>query len=255
MARSADTRQEQALADVERLVRDFFDPQLRPLGLTARQIEEQDLAQLESSLDKINGAITNPESFGQLRLKFTAEAGPVIAMSGSDAHMTRGILPLLLERKAQILDRIRALRPEEQLSSLRADVADKVNDPEARDQLLNLIDERFEEERAAREDLDREQAKVESQRIDAWEREQRIQIEIRERRWAIYHSFVERESMASIVGAILLLALAVVLAVGMFTHTAPPDVIANAFLLVLGYFFGQTTTQARASRKSEDSDA
>lgn len=57
--------------------------------------------------------------------------------------MTRGALPILLERKAQILDRIRALRPEEQLSSLRADVADKVVDPEARDELLNLTNERF----------------------------------------------------------------------------------------------------------------
>ena len=161
-------------------------------------------------------------------------------------------LPILLERKSLILDRIRELRPQEQLINLRADVTENVDDPQAREQLLDIINHRFEEEREARENLDRERAKTENERVDAWEREQRVQIEIRERRWAIYHSVIERESLASIIGAILLLALAAVLVVGMFTHTTPPEVITNAFLLVLGYFFGQTTTRARSASESKD---
>jgi hypothetical protein len=242
------------LDQIERAVREFFEPQLLALGLTTKQIQTQDLAQLEVSLERINEAIANADSFGKIRLSLTASAGVVIATQSSEHIVERGILPILLEQKARILDRIRVLRPEEQLSNLRADVANKVDDPQAREQMLNIIDHRFEEERAAREGLDREQAQVEVARVEALEREQRLLIEIRERRWAIYRSFIERESMASIMGAVLLLALAVVLATAMFTHTAPPDVITNAFLLILGYFFGTTTIRAQATRQSKGED-
>ena len=245
-------RAQRKIDDAEDVVRRFFEPQLDALGLSVEQIEAQNLDQLEGSLDKINSAIANPDSFGKLRISFAGEAGPIIAKSDSAAHVERGILPILLERKALILDRIRDLRPEEQLNNLRADVTENVDDPLVREQFLDIINHRFEEEREAREKLDRESAKTENERVDAWEREQRVQIEIRERKWAIYHSFIERESMASIIGAILLLALAAVLVVGMFTHTTPPEVVANAFLLVLGYFFGQTTTRAQSARESKE---
>jgi len=50
--------------------------------------------------------------------------------------------------------------------------------------------------------------------------------------------------MASLIGGILLLAFGVALIVAMFTDTAVADILGNAFLLVLGYFFGQSTTRA-----------
>jgi uncharacterized membrane protein len=81
--------------------------------------------------------------------------------------------------------------------------------------------------------------------VDTWERELRLQMENREHKWEIYRSFIEREPMATIIGALILLALVAALIIGMFTHTAVPSVITNAFLLILGYFFGQHSTQAR----------
>jgi hypothetical protein len=233
--------------ELDRIVSQFFDPQLRRLGLTEDQIKHQDLAELEVSLQKVNDAVDKPDSFGKVRVKFGGEFGAVIVMSASDYHVELGILPLLLERKGQILDRIRALRPEQQLNELREDIASNVDDPQARDHLIKVIDQRFEQQREAREKLDHEQAQVEAERIEAREREQRLQIEIRERRSAIYHSFLERESVASVVGALLLLALAATLIIAMFTHVATSVIIANSFLLILGYFFGQATTRDRIS--------
>lgn len=238
--------------DYDRLIRDFFEPQLRRLGLAEDQIARQDLAELEASLEKVNDAIMNPDAFGKLRVAITADAGAIIVRAQTEHHLELGILPLLLERKGQILDRIRALRPEQQLSELREDVASAVTDPEAREQLIEAIDRRFEEQRAAREDLDREQGEVEAARAAARERELKLQIQIRERRAAIYRSFLERESIASVVGAVLMLGLALTLIIGMFAHVAAPDVIANAFLLILGYFFGQATTHDRRSRPSDE---
>ena len=88
-------RQRDALEGVQKdaddLVRRFFEPQLRTLGLTAEQIEAQNLDQLEASLDEINSAIANPDSFGKIKIAFTASGGLIIAKSDSEAHVERGV--------------------------------------------------------------------------------------------------------------------------------------------------------------------
>ena len=100
---------------------------------------EQYLPQLEASLEKINDATANPDSFGKLKVVITSDAGVIVVPAQAEHHMELGILPLLLERKSQILDRIKALRPEQQLSELREDVAANVHDPLAREQLIETI--------------------------------------------------------------------------------------------------------------------
>jgi uncharacterized membrane protein len=78
----------------------------------------------------------------------------------------------------------------------------------------------------------------------------RLQLEIDERRSAIRRSWIERESIASIVGAFLLLTLGLTLVVAMFTGTAPTEVVTSGFLLILGYFFGQATSRQAAGGAS-----
>lgn len=50
-----------------------------------------------------------------------------------------------------------------------------------------------------------------------------------------------RDSIAALAGALLLLGFAAVLVVMMFQGKQPSDIISNAFLLILGFFFGQGT--------------
>jgi uncharacterized membrane protein YoaK (UPF0700 family) len=73
--------------------------------------------------------------------------------------------------------------------------------------------------------------------------------EINERRYRIIKSFLARESVATIIGAILLFCLTIVLIVAAFMHTALPEIINNAFLLILGYFFGRETNRANNSKQ------
>lgn len=80
------------------------------------------------------------------------------------------------------------------------------------------------------------------------------QIAISERRWAIRRSFIEREPMATMVGAILLIALAGAVITGTFTHTEMPSVLVNTFLLLLGYFFGQKVPRTRIKRGSKTTE-
>ncbi|WP_432830683.1 hypothetical protein [Dactylosporangium sp. CA-092794] len=70
---------------------------------------------------------------------------------------------------------------------------------------------------------------------------------MKERKWRMRRSLLEREPVAALIGAIILVAIAVALIVGMFAKVAVPEVLANAFLVILGFFFGQPTSGGKAA--------
>jgi hypothetical protein len=72
--------------DYGRALRQFFDQQLRIIGLAEDQIQKQDLQDLELSLQRVNEAIRNPDSFGKMRLQMTAESGTIIVQASSEAQ-------------------------------------------------------------------------------------------------------------------------------------------------------------------------
>ncbi|NGO81568.1 hypothetical protein G6045_38815 [Streptomyces sp. YC504] len=115
--------------------------------MTRKQIEGQSLDELQVSLTSVNHAIENPNGFGVVRVKMTAEAGMVVVRNEAEAHFEMGILPILLERKALILERISALRPTEQVQDIREEVAKVVTDENIRDHLLKILDDRAAKER------------------------------------------------------------------------------------------------------------
>jgi CheY-like chemotaxis protein len=87
-------------------VQSFFEQQLLPLGLGGEQIEQQSTEDLEQSRDQIETALRFPEAFGTVKLKMLNDGSLVVA-AGSDFHYEFGILPILLERKKLVADRMR----------------------------------------------------------------------------------------------------------------------------------------------------
>ncbi len=77
--------------------------------------------------------------------------------------------------------------------------------------------------------------KLEQQRIDGLERKSKI--------WL---SFLQRESAASIIGGIVLLMLTVALISGMI-FGRESQILSNGFLVILGYFFGQSSSKDKDS--------
>ncbi|MGR0482015.1 MAG: hypothetical protein ACTFAL_11590 [Candidatus Electronema sp. V4] len=73
--------------------------------------------------------------------------------------------------------------------------------------------------------------KLEQHRIDGLERKSKI--------WL---SFLQRESAASIIGGIVLLMLTVALISGMI-FGRESQILSNGFLVILGYFFGQSSSK------------
>ncbi len=79
---------------------------------------------------------------------------------------------------------------------------------------------------------------------------EKTRAQIKNRRW---QTLLGRDSIAAIVGGVLLIGFATAAIVAMFTDTEMTDVVQNSFLLILGYFFGAAV--ARRPGGSSDQDA
>lgn len=116
----------------------FFEVQLKAIGLGREQIERQTRAELEDSLVRVDDALRAPESFGVLRLRVTATAGSVIVGSNSESHIELGVVPILLERKMLIAERLRELRTSAPITTLD-DLLATVPDNQLREQLVTEL--------------------------------------------------------------------------------------------------------------------
>lgn len=65
-------------------------------------------------------------------------------------------------------------------------------------------------------------------------------------KWKNRMSLLQREPVAVLVGSVLLVVLSGSLIFAMFFHTPIPEVLSSMVLLILGYFFGQTTSGKRS---------
>jgi len=133
----------------------FFEPQLAMLDLTVEQIKHQTLEELEQSLERVNASLANPTSFGILKINMTSEG--IAVLTRSEAHLEIGILPILLERKKLILDRIKSLKGNKQIGNLR-DLIENIPEEAFRLKLLqqlNNLESDSEQWRKQSEELDK----------------------------------------------------------------------------------------------------
>ena len=192
--------------------RQGFNNTLRKFKLTEEQIFIQDLKQLEKSLQTINELINNDiERIEEIQ----------------------GII--LLERKKIILSRIQEQSSHEKIDNLQK-LIDQVIDEEVKKKLrkeLTALEAESAEykkemhEISAREAEAKLKIEQEQQRLDGLERKSKI--------WL---SFLQRESAASLIGAVVLLLLTLSLIFG-----KESQILSNGFLVILGYFFGQSSTR------------
>lgn len=99
-----------------------------------------------------------------------------------------------------------------------------------------------------------EETRKEAQKLseDAYLRaeEARLSAEAFERRSRVWLTFLERESVATVVGSLLLVILTLSIIFAMFAGVESTDIVNNGFLVLLGYFFGQTVSKATSGSSS-----
>lgn len=112
----------------------FHEPHLAAQGLSENGINGQTLEQLQDSLAKLDIMISHPEQFGFFRIKVTAEGSSILVKNQAEAQIGIGILPLLLQRKQLIIERIKELSGGRKIQSLQ-ELVDQVSDEAVRNQL------------------------------------------------------------------------------------------------------------------------
>lgn len=157
VARASDTRQD----NFEEQASAFFEPKLAALGLSIKQIQRQDLSALEESRVRIDTLMEHPEQLGFFRARYSATSS-ILVVASADAQVQTGALPILLSRKALILDRIKLLRPLDQLETLRDEITNRVDDPAKRTELLRMLEAQHAQEQARTARLAEESHSLES---------------------------------------------------------------------------------------------
>jgi len=235
------------LNSLEEQVESYFESQLRDLSLAKDQIETQSLGELQQRLETVNEALKHPESFGTLKFKISVGGGVLLTSSKSDAHFERGILQLLLSRKKLILERIRTLSTNKKIESIQ-DLINQVGEENLKVKLNQEVTDLKSEAQRLREqskDVDQKQSQ---EAIKTQIELERLKIEQFERRTKVWFSLLERESAATIIGGILLLIIIVAQVTAIFLKFSIPEILNNAFLIILGYFFGQSTNGTQKRR-------
>ncbi|WP_280265818.1 hypothetical protein [Nocardia wallacei] len=176
------------------------------------------------------------EKYVELSAKIEAARKPSPASSEAELRKYLDRIDSYLFQRRMVADKIAQRSRRDEIGEIKEAVESKVADPEVRQELSDLVTEvaRRQDELAARLD----------ESDDAVDQELR-KIEVQQRRWDMRKSMLEREPAAVLIGGLLLLVLTLALIIATFSHTTVPDVLTNMILLILGFFFGQTTSTNR----------
>lgn len=92
--------------------------------------------------------------------------------------------------------------------------------------------------------------------LEIEQRKMEMQLEAEERRaktrFQYLDRFLERESAATILGGIILIILTIALLLAMYSQERAREIVYSGFLILLGYFFGQTAGRATNNRNSTE---
>lgn len=214
----------------------LFVDRLEFMGLGMEYLEQQTSAEdLLEGLRQIEHCIDNPEVFRLLEVRQGERLHRYISHEGVNLNFDTIFLPILLERKRLILGRLEAFQVDEKVRDLHASVI-QFTEGASQSKLISEIDELLELSQKWRQQFDL--LAQDQQRLK--EQTDRDKLALLERRHKIWLSFLGKESVATIIGALLLLLIAVVQIVLIFAGLQPSETLNNSFLLLLGYFFGQS---------------
>ncbi len=200
------------------------------LGLNESSMSTKNLQQLEESLKDIDSVI-----------KYIAEKNVI---DKNEATVKRIFIDTMFEKRSRILKRIKELEVKENIDKIASE-AKSDSEIELKQQLNKLLEVI---EKGQNHLQENEQSRMAIQEEITRRREER---EAFRERWAIWKSFLERESVSTIIGALLLVLITGTQIIATFTHIGTPQILDNGFLILLGYFFGQTVAKA-SSRKGDN---
>jgi hypothetical protein len=209
-------------------------------NLSVAQIQTQTLPELKQSLERINLLIENlNKSIGAAHFKSE--------LVGQASIYT---MPLLLDRQKMVIDRIRQLESEEKITKIVTVVrSDAATDVQQEIENMKSMNETWvalsiENERARNEALEA------ANKVSEETLHRQGKAAAARGPWPALPNFIENESVPTIISAFLVVIIVICLLVFSLFRVVTPQILNDAFLITLGYFFGQAV--AKATTRKQD---
>ena len=206
-----------------------IDSRLMDLGLGKDQISQQSLKELNQSLHRIDSCIVRPKSFLQQKFKETIN---------SETDFKLKIVPILLERRIFVLESIDELVSKRKIYDLRG-LVERMPDIS----LKSSMEKNLDDLQIKNSFLKKEYQKLEKLRLNIYSEQQKFSSifkELPERIDKKSKYFQSRESITTLMMGILLILITSLIAISSFVNIQVPDILNGTFLIILGFFFGQT---------------
>lgn len=224
----------------------LFESKIDNLGFSMEELKLLNHEELQKKLDKISELVGDKDKLDKI--------GKQSFRRGKDYTLPVDIDPdtvgygfnafsNLINRKKAILDLIKTISRNEKINSLE-DLINNVSDTTLRKKIDKELKE-LEKQTDAIEEQERELSKEEKDFENSKKQLEisKTKLELLEKKSQIWLTILAKESVASIIGATLLIIISICLLIAMFFGIETTKIIESAFLLILGYFFGHAVSK------------
>lgn len=197
-------------------------------------LSKMNLEQLIAKNVHLDSLLNNKQFISTHILKFINDRDFVLLDKVSGFNGFRfDIKYKLINSKNYIQERINQLEQQDKVESIKG-LVDEMPENNLKFNLLKEIQD-LEEKKTQLLDI-----KIQEKNISEEIEISRHRADMFEKKTDIFLKFLDRESIASMIGSILLLLMGVCLLIMMFLQREPIKIVESAFLLILGYFFGHS---------------
>jgi len=225
----------------------FFEKGLDANGFGLKELEDYNDKKLRVKLNEIEIYIFDrgkaEEKFGE----FSFLEDEDYILSEINHENIKGFIHTayddLINRKKEIFELIKRKETEKHFKAinelassisqddLKRDITIQLNELKEKEKQYEEEEKEIDEE-AKNFDREKKEIEIKKDRLDLFDKKSQIWLRI-----------LARESIASILGAIILFVMTISLIIAMFAEVQITNIVESAFLLILGYFFGQAVSK------------
>ena len=220
-----------------------IDSRLMDLGLGKDQISQQNIKELNKSINQIDGYIAHPESFLKEKFRDTVD---------SETDFKLKILPILLERRMFVLESYNELVSKMKIDDLRR-LIKGISDMSVKSSIEKILNDLQIKDSA----LMKQYQKVEKLRLNIYSEQQKFSSifkELAEKRNKTSKYFQSSEFITTFIMGILLILIIFLVAIAPFVKIKVPDILNSTFFIILGFFFGQGFGRLASFRETKKNE-
>jgi hypothetical protein len=226
---------------------DKLEKKINLIGLSSNHIKDLSIEQLRGKIGEIDSILDDRKKI--------KETGELNYFRDENFSIPKEIEPEfggfhfnvaenLINKKREILELIKLKDRATKIESISG-LVDNISEPELQQKFKSELEEL--QNQAQKFEAEEQKLDEDTLKIKSIQRELELsksKIDLFDKKSQIWLRILGKESIASILGGVILLIMSISLLVAMFVDIETSNIIESAFLLILGYFFGQAVSKS-----------